>query len=236
MANEIRTRTNFAGGLVEDAPLLVGATTLTSAGLASLPVIDTTNHAAIILDPDGIEGSPEIVWVTAHTASATTATIARAQEGTTDREHRQDTPWVHTATASDFGDTWVTYTPNWTATSNPAIGDGIISGAYQIQGKTLHLRIEITMGPTTTFGSGDWELHLPANVTAKTGASQAGTVWASDSGTSFYTGSAIIGTATTLFDRFKLNSSGVATFWQSAVPHAWANGDQLAINAILEID
>lgn len=102
MANEIRVRSNFVGGIVEDAPLLVGATILTSASLANLAVIDSTNHAAIIIDPDGNDGSPEIVWVTAHTASATTATILRAQEGTAARQHAQDTPWVHTATSHDF--------------------------------------------------------------------------------------------------------------------------------------
>ena len=102
MANELRTRTNFVGGLVEDNPLTNVATTLTSAGLAALPVIDTTNHAAIILDPDGIHGAPEIVWVTAHSASSTTATITRAQESTSARQHLRDTYWVHTATVKDF--------------------------------------------------------------------------------------------------------------------------------------
>ena len=102
MANELRTRTNFVGGLVEDNPLTNVATTLTSAGLAALPVIDTTNHAAIILDPDGIHGAPEIVWVTAHSASSTTATILRAQESTSARQHLRDTYWVHTATVRDF--------------------------------------------------------------------------------------------------------------------------------------
>ena len=87
MANEIRTRTNFVGGLIEDNPLSAVATTLTSAGLANLPVIDSTNHAALILDPDGVDGNAEIVWVTSHTASATSATILRAQEGTTARQH-----------------------------------------------------------------------------------------------------------------------------------------------------
>ena len=102
MANELRTRTNFVGGLVEDNPLTNVATTLTSAGLAALPVIDTTNHAALILDPDGIHGAPEIVWVTAHSASSTTATILRAQESTSSRQHLRDTYWVHTATVRDF--------------------------------------------------------------------------------------------------------------------------------------
>jgi len=102
MANEKRLRNNSVGGLIEDNPLTSGATTLTSAGLTSLGVVDTTNHAVVVLDPDGIEGAPEIVYVTAHTASTTTATILRAREGTTAIAHSVDIPWVHTATVKDF--------------------------------------------------------------------------------------------------------------------------------------
>lgn len=102
MANELRVRSNFLGGLIEDNPLASGATTLTSAGLASLPAITSTSHMAIILDPDGRAGNPEIAYVTAHTALATTATITKGQEGTTGRAHDRDTPWLHGPTIKDF--------------------------------------------------------------------------------------------------------------------------------------
>lgn len=102
MPNETRTRQNFLGGLVEDNPLLAGATTLTSAGLGAMVSIGTTQHLALILDPDGVYGSPEIVHVTAHAAAAGTATVLRGQEGTPAREHARDTVWVHAATTTDF--------------------------------------------------------------------------------------------------------------------------------------
>lgn len=102
MANEKRLRVNSIGGLIEDNPLTSSATTLTSAGLAALSVVDSTNHCAIVLDPDGIEGTPEIAYITAHTSSATTATILRAQEGTGALAHSQDIPWVHAPTTKDF--------------------------------------------------------------------------------------------------------------------------------------
>lgn len=95
MANEDRSRTLFLSGLVDDNPLTSGATTLTATELADLPAIGSTEHAVIVLDPNGDSGDPEIVYVTAHTASATTATIARGQEGTTGREHDQNTRWYH---------------------------------------------------------------------------------------------------------------------------------------------
>lgn len=102
MANERRLRSNGNGGLVEDNPLTSGATTLTSAGLVPLPLVDTTNYMALILDPDGLESAPEIVWITAHTLNAGTATILRAQESTTAVAHSVDIPWVHAPTILDF--------------------------------------------------------------------------------------------------------------------------------------
>lgn len=103
MANELEIRQDGIGGLVEDAPLTSGATTLTSAALAALVAVGATQFAWVILDPDGIGGAPEHVKVTAHTAGATTATIARGQNGTTARQHDANTRWLHGPIAADFG-------------------------------------------------------------------------------------------------------------------------------------
>lgn len=104
MANEKRVRALAVGGLVEDNPLAAAGTTLTSAGLAALPAIGSTEHAAIIFDPDGsFGGAPFVKYVTAHTLGAPTATItAAAQEGTTARQIDRDTPWIHGPTPWDF--------------------------------------------------------------------------------------------------------------------------------------
>lgn len=102
MANDLRVRANFLSGVVDDNPLSIGATTLTSSALSSFPVIDSTNHALIVLDPNGTGGTPEIVKVTGHGAGATTATVLRAQENTVARAHNQNIPWVHSAVASDL--------------------------------------------------------------------------------------------------------------------------------------
>jgi len=104
MANEIRVRSNFVGGLVDTADLSASGTTLNSAGLAAIPVaIGSTNHMAITLDPDGLYGAPEIAYITALTLGATSCTLSRGQEGTTARQHLMDTPWVHAPTTRDFG-------------------------------------------------------------------------------------------------------------------------------------
>lgn len=102
MANDYRLRGNFLSGTVTDNPLLVGATTMNSAGLAALPVIDATTHMAITFDPNGLAGAPEIAYITAHAAGATTATIVRAREGTGARQHAALTAWMNAPTALDY--------------------------------------------------------------------------------------------------------------------------------------
>lgn len=120
MPNEIRTRQNFLGGLVENNPLAPTATTLNSGALITAVVIDSTKHMPLILDPDGVFGEPEIVWITAHAFGSTAATILRGQEGTTARQHNRDTPWLQAPTTRDFqggGDSsWInaTYQNSWT--------------------------------------------------------------------------------------------------------------------------
>lgn len=102
MANEERVRGNFIAGTVDNNPLASDGTTLNADELADLEAISATEHAVIVLDPDGSGNGPEIVYVTAHTAAATSATIVRAREGTTAVEHAAATEWVHGPVASDW--------------------------------------------------------------------------------------------------------------------------------------
>lgn len=90
---------DLISGTVTDDPLLVGATTLNSAILASVPAVTGSDILALTLDPESEHGTPEIVHITAHTASATSATILRGQEGTSAREHPVDTKVIAALTA-----------------------------------------------------------------------------------------------------------------------------------------
>jgi hypothetical protein len=94
-------KTNFASGTTTDNPLLIGATTANSAAFASLPSVTSPQYLWLTLDPTGSAGAPEIVKVTAHTAAATSVTIARAQQSTTARQHAVTTSWVASLTKSD---------------------------------------------------------------------------------------------------------------------------------------
>ncbi len=65
----------------------ISGTSLSGPGLADLLVVASPDFIALTLDPLEVGGDAEIVWVSAHTSAATTATIVRGQEGTTGRAH-----------------------------------------------------------------------------------------------------------------------------------------------------
>lgn len=100
-----RLRANFLTGVTTNNPLAAGGTQLQSPQLAAMAVVSSPDVMAVSLDPLGVHGAPEIVWVTDHAASATTATIDRHKEGTLARSHPVDTDWVNALTALDV-DQW----------------------------------------------------------------------------------------------------------------------------------
>lgn len=97
-----RLRSNNVFGTLTNNPLTNTGTTMNSAGLANLVAVAGVDRAVITLDPNRVNGAPEIVYVTAHTGSATSATILRGQEGTAARQHPSGTFWVHAPTALDL--------------------------------------------------------------------------------------------------------------------------------------
>lgn len=93
---------NHLSGTTTDNPLSSGATTVNSAGFASLPVVGSPDTMWLVLDPTGVNGAPEIVQITAHTAAATSITVTRAQQSTTARSHPSGTSWVVAVTKDDL--------------------------------------------------------------------------------------------------------------------------------------
>lgn len=72
--------------------------------------------------------------------------------------------------AAAIGDPWTAYNPTWTAvTTNPTLGNGTLVGAYRMIGKTMHFRIVLTVGSTTTLGNGAYMFGLPANAMTANG-------------------------------------------------------------------
>ncbi len=69
-------------------------TSLSAPGLTDLLVVASPDFVALTLDPEEVFGAPEIVWVSAHSSAATTATIVRGQEGTSGIAHAVGTKGV----------------------------------------------------------------------------------------------------------------------------------------------
>lgn len=110
MANELRLRRNNIAGSITDNPLTNGATTINSPGFVDLPVVDTTNHLLLILDPLEANGAAEIVFVTAHAAASSVVTVVRGAENSTPRQHPLGTTWFHGPVATDYRDLYTSST------------------------------------------------------------------------------------------------------------------------------
>lgn len=58
---------------------------------------------------------------------------------------------------------WESYTPVWTAgSSNPTLGNGTITGLWGRSGKNIEGTLRLTVGSTTTFGSGTYYFSIPS--------------------------------------------------------------------------
>jgi hypothetical protein len=152
MPNEIRRRYNFQSGTTSGT-VLVGATTLTSAGLTGLSAVGSSEYTVLILDPGGTGSGPEVIYVTAHTASSDSATIVRAREGSSAVQHGNGTQWIHAPTAADYaviGDN----------NDQPSTGGLPYEGQFYVD--TTNDELEIYNGTGwVTFPYGAWTAYTP---------------------------------------------------------------------------
>lgn len=122
---------------------------------------------------------------------------------------------------------WTSYTPTWTAaTTNPAIGNGSITGQYIQLGPVVWYRGKILMGSTTTYGSGEWRISVPVSADVSITNMAIGPVWLRDStGPGDYASVAISANTDYLVIR-----PGAATFGGSNIvdgthPFGFGSGD-----------
>ncbi len=114
-------------------------------------------------------------------------------------------------------------TPEWKGDSvDPGIGNGTILYNLDIINGMAFVSIEIDMGSTTTYGTGNWYFQVP-NITA----SQLGlgAAFYLDAGTAIYTGTAVINAGSSSIYLYTNNGAGQGV--RSTVPHTWASTDKL---------
>lgn len=92
---------NFISGTLSADPGAAG-TTLAGTALANLPVVAAPDCMWVVLDPEAVDGAPEVVKVTAHTTSSPSCTVVREQQSTVGRAHAIGTPFIVAVTQSDL--------------------------------------------------------------------------------------------------------------------------------------
>lgn len=110
--------------------------------------------AAITASVDGTPGAGDMPGRLGLWASADgTATLVERL--------RVDNAGLITGAGTSLG-AWTAYTPTWGASGTaPVLGNGTISGKYCIIGKTCFFYVLLTLGSTSTVGTGGWNFTLP---------------------------------------------------------------------------
>lgn len=124
--------------------------------------------------------------------------------------------------------TWSAFTPTWTAaTTAPVLGNGTLQGRWAQSGKLAFFHIKLTLGSTTTKGSGRWGFGgLPVG---RANPLSAVSAFAEDVGGTGRWGGAAQVDGSGVFSINFGNSEVTAT-----VPFVWAAGDLLVVQGFFE--
>lgn len=126
-----------------------------------------------------------------------------------------------------FAGAWATYTVTWSSSgTQPAIGNGSQTGRYARIGKTILFSANVTMGTTSTYGTGSYSLSLPFAAAAFS-VEQLANVRAYDASAGLaYLGQGLIGSGSSTA-LIQTTNGGSLLSATSAVPFTWATSDQM---------
>ena len=159
--------------------------------------------------------------------------LYRYPASTDDVRPYEDLQFLATDVDTDFqafyAPAWVAFnspTLTWTGSvANPALGNGILTGRYQLQGaKGVRFQIYLVYGSTSTGGNGYWIFNLPFNASADAITFAKGISFMDDISTQGRPGTARIITATQVIMD---NSTGAVSAGAPVVPAA---GDRYHID------
>lgn len=160
-----------ADSIGQDGPIAVRVYPHNSDVLSTTTVTPLTSFSSLIVNLEVGERKDIQLpadWVAGITASTPTIRGFVLVPGQFEEPNRPvDTTFAvlsRTTGGISFGQ-WQAWQPIWSAASgtNPAIGNGTITGRYVQVGKTVTFTAQITAGSTTTFGttSGGYQLTYP---------------------------------------------------------------------------
>lgn len=116
------------------------------------------------------------------------------------------------------------YTPTWTGSgSNPSVGNGSLSSVWSRRGRQITWTLDLNIGSTTTFGTGEWRFSLPPG-----GVSASQPAWGSclmyDSSGTPVVGVIYVAAGATYAVVYMHGTAGTMS---PTAPFTWANGDFL---------
>lgn len=129
---------------------------------------------------------------------------------------------------------WNSYTPTWTSSGTaPALGNGTLVGKYAVIGRTYVVSIKITMGPSTTYGTGNYSFALPVS------AATSGTDYPGSAvllGTDRWGGNTLVTSgASTVSPFFPASTTNTRhQFTQASTPETMASGTQIRMTFVYE--
>lgn len=208
-----------------DPSLPAGASYLTLARVAVAAAATTITSANITDLRTYAHSAGGLQVVTSGTRPASAYEGQQVYESDTDRV----VLWNGSAwqTSAQLG-AWTAYTPTWVgSTGSHTLGNGTLTGSYVQVSKTVHFRVRLTIGSTTTYNAGTWRFGLPVTMVANF--SGAGDAIAS---ATMYDLSLADRYARTVYSYSDtqvavLSEAGLAI--SSTVPFTWATGDTLSI-------
>ena len=160
--------------------------------------------------------------------AAVVATGDANANGTADTPARSD--HVHKGVVAN--EAWTAWVPSWT---NLTIGNGTVTATYQRLGRTIHFRLLVTFGSTTSI-SGLPQFTLP--VTGNAGYFGEWTIGSGtllDSGTASYVGAPqfVISNLAQAYVRSAASTGG----WQNVtatIPFTWTTNDKFMLSGTYE--
>ncbi|MEU9865480.1 hypothetical protein AB0D99_31890 [Streptomyces sp. NPDC047971] len=146
---------------------------------------------------------------------------------------------ITTTRLNEISGIWIPYTMSWTGTTtNPAIGNGIIEAEYALVGGLCTVRGNVTMGSTTTYGSGQFQFSIPFMAATLGHADNhwVGSATSIDRGAAWFPGQCRVASGTNYAQCISSTTAGggTPTEWNPTRPFTWANTDNLSFTVTYE--